>query len=342
MEIAHLLNEDVWSAWLHAAWNLGDPGGYVEVLLAALAEVDAAPVRAWRDPLAFVEPMAESVSSAMYWQPPHDQDVVLTDSRIAAVLRPVAEVVAEAPATDWWTTPVDLSALRYTSLFDNEAPSPPVLEGARGRLNGWRERRTREESDAADRPADPAAPLSAFWWCTPVEEPLVTTTRPLPGLGSVELVWEEDDFGLSDAEIWPLAPTRAPRVWEIDGPESWTRLVDRYPLEMTNARRHDWYRVTGRVGRWCIPDWNAVAADWDAVHLTVAGYLTTATRACILADGESATVLGGWNPDQTWWLTDVLAEASGPQRWHDSGGASGTDLVWQPLPSSDRHREPRK
>ncbi len=333
MEVAHLLDEDVWPAWLHAAWNLGEPG-YLEVLQAALAEVDAAPVRAWRDPLAFVEPMSEAVSSAMYWQPPDDQDAVLTDSRIAAALRPVAEAVAEAPATDWWSAPADLSSSRYTSLFDDEAPSPPVLEGARERLIGWHGRRLREESDAADRPADPAAPLSACWWCTPVHESLVTTTRALPGLGSIELVWEEDGLGRCDAAIWSLAPARAPRVWEIDGPESWTRLVERYPLEMTNARRHDWYRVTGRVGRWCIPDWHAVAADWDAVHLTVAGYLTTATRACTLADGKSATVLGGWNPDQTWWLTDVLAETSGPQRWHNSGGESGTGLDWQPAPAA--------
>lgn len=132
-----------------------------------------------------------------------------------------------------------------------------------------------------------------------MHESLVTSTRALPGPGSVELVRLEDCLGRRDAAIWSLAPVRAPRVWEIDGPGSWIRLVDRYPLEMTNARHHDWYRVTGRVGTWCIPDWNAVAADWDAVHLTVAGYLTAATRACILRDGESATVLGGWSPDQT-------------------------------------------
>jgi len=42
------------------------------------------------------------------------------------------------------------------------------------------------------------------------------------------------------------------------------------------SRRHDWWRVTGSAGAWMIPDWVAVAADYDAVHLTVGGYLTTA------------------------------------------------------------------
>ncbi len=97
---------------------------------------------------------------------------------------------------------------------------------------------------------------------------------------------------------------------------AWTLLVQQYPLEVTDGRRHDWYRTTGRVERWFIPDWEAVAADWDAVHLTVAGYLTSATRALPIADDGKWTVLAGWNPDQTWWLTDILeTSAAAPELW---------------------------
>jgi hypothetical protein len=46
---------------------------------------------------------------------------------------------------------------------------------------------------------------------------VVTTTRPLPGIGSIELAWEEDSFGPRSASVWPLMATRVPRVWEIDG-----------------------------------------------------------------------------------------------------------------------------
>jgi hypothetical protein len=158
---------------------------------------------------------------------------------------------------------------------------------------------------------------------------LVTTTRPLPGLGSIELAWEEDSFGQRNASIWPLTTIRVPRVWEVDRP-AWVGLVDRYPLDVTNARRHDWYRTAGRVGTWRMPDWSAAAADWDAVHVTVAGHLTTATRALPLGDGDAATVLAGWNPDQTWWVTDTLAITTPhPASRHNPGDRSGPDLAWR-------------
>lgn len=143
------------------------------------------------------------------------------------------------------------------------------------------------------------------------------------------LVWQEDSLGLREASIWTVEPTPTPRVWEIDGPEAWVRLVDRYPLDVTNGRRHDWYKTTGRTGTWFIPDWAAVAADWDAVHLSVAGYLTTATRALVVADGEAATMLAGWNPDQAWWLTGILATKPSADTWRREDDSSGSGHTWR-------------
>jgi hypothetical protein len=40
---------------------------------------------------------------------------------------------------------------------------------------------------------------------------------------------------------------------------------------VTKARRHDWWRATGEDHGWAIPDYPAVAADYDAIHLTVGG-----------------------------------------------------------------------
>jgi hypothetical protein len=314
MAVAQRLDQDVRSAWFSASW--GDEVTDHDALVRALQAVDPGAVRAWRDPLSFLEPLDESVSSAMYWQAPQQDDVVAAEAEVVAALRPVAEAVVAAPASAWWSTSVDLGALRYTCRYDVEPPSRPVLAGARERLRRWRAETVADDRRAArERPADPEASYSGVWWSTPAMAGLVTTTRPLPGLGSTELAWEEDSFGQRAAATWSLRTISEPRVWEVDGPRSWTALVDRYPLDVTFARRHDWYRTTGRAGTWRIPDWSAVAEDWDAVHVSVAAYLTTATRALPLADGDSATVLAGWNPDRTWWLGDVLTTTTPEPEW---------------------------
>lgn len=143
------------------------------------------------------------------------------------------------------------------------------------------------------------------------------------------MAWQEDSVGQSNAAVWTLKTTPAAQVWEIDGPNAWTELVNSYPMDVTSSRRHDWYRTTGYVGTWRLPDWRAVAADWDAVHLTVAGYLTTATRALPLNGAGAATMLGGWNPDQTWWLSDILeTETPEPDSWHNLD-PHGPNFAWR-------------
>ncbi len=75
-----------------------------------------------------------------------------------------------------------------------------------------------------------------------------------------------------------------------------------------------------------LPDWSRVAADVEAVHLTMAGYLTTAGRAVSVTDGMS-TALAGWAPDATVWLGDPPADdASAERRW------SRTDDRWTSAP----------
>ena len=97
---------------------------------------------------------------------------------------------------------------------------------------------------------------------------------------------------------------------------------------MTASRRHDWWRLTGRDGTWLIPDWAAVATRFDAVHLTVDGYLSTAGRAIPVEhpSGPAATVLAGFAPDETWWLTDVRPGLGQPVDWR----CDDDDRQWQP------------
>ncbi|KJF23547.1 hypothetical protein R4P64_23655 [Rhodococcus sp. IEGM 1366] len=44
---------------------------------------------------------------------------------------------------------------------------------------------------------------------------------------------------------------------------------------MPESRRSVWFDTTGTHCNWLIPDWAAVAEDYDAAHLSLHGYLTT-------------------------------------------------------------------
>ena len=162
---------------------------------------------------------------------------------------------------------------------------------------------------------------SGEWWSAPPHD-LVRTTRSLGDLGPAGLWLVEDSFGPDEAMTSAVAFSSGARVLELDGPDAWVDLCRRYPLEVTATRRHDWYRTTGRDSRWLLPDWAAVALDADAVHLTVAGYLTTAGRALDVTDGV-ATVLAGWDPDVTVWLNDTAIERTQSARW-----ALDADDMW--------------
>ncbi|MGO3555043.1 MAG: hypothetical protein ACTINZ_06650, partial [Microbacterium gubbeenense] len=76
----------------------------------------------------------------------------------------------------------------------------------------------------------------------------------------------------------------------------------------------DWRDTTGRDGPWVMPDWAAVAEEYDAVHLQVAAYLQAAGRALPVTD-EAATVLAGWDPDATYWFTDRVRYVGKRTRW---------------------------
>lgn len=118
---------------------------------------------------------------------------------------------------------------------------------------------------------------------------------------------------VESVRYWPVTPDRTARICEITGPDDWVALVTRYPLEVTKSRRHDWWRVAGWAGPWLMPDYAAAAADYEAVHLTVGGYLTASGRA--LAVHSARCLLAGWDPDKTYWLADALAGVGPPVRW---------------------------
>jgi hypothetical protein len=301
-------------------WAGAHPGDLTSLLgelddCVARTDLDATVTQA--SELALLAALAEPVGRAAYWQEPDDVDRALTDPRARDALRPVARAVTAAPAAQWWPSPIARDRQQYAEWID-EHDFSPRLAGAAAELAAWHAATAQDEQSARDRPDDPAAPWTGHWWSAPLLSRLPSTTRSVAGLGAVRLALVEDSLGWREARCWPVALRSdtlrsGVRSYEIAGPRQWTDLVGRYPLEVSRSRRHDWWRVSGWAGPWLIPDFAAVARDYDAVHLSAAAYLTTAGRA--LAVGGARTMLAGWDPDQSYWLTDILTLAGSAVTW---------------------------
>jgi hypothetical protein len=272
------------------------------------------------DDVTMLTALGAAVDNARYWQEPDGEDVLAASPQMRdALARVAASLAGSAPA--WWTAPVD--QIQWSVAFaDTAAPTSSHASAAR-RLASWRTETVHEESVArAERPRDPHARVSGTWWSTPPAE-LTRTTRGLGALGPVGLWLVEDAFGWDRATARPIGLPPGARVYELDGPDAWAHLCQQYPLDVTAARRHDWFRTTGHDSGWVVPDWSGVAAHFDAVHLSVVGYLTTAGRVVAVAD-EMSTVLAGWDPDATYWLSDAPPPDATEQTWTRSD-----DDVWQ-------------
>ena len=285
-----------------------------------LTEAMAAPDATMPSPTDLLAALADTVTSAMGWQPPHAEDVVLARDELRAALLPIAEAILRAPGTAWWSLPLDRAAQVDTRFVD---PRPDVStagttpSGTPGeRLLRWRDGVVAHERTVARYRAEHRGErFGGNWWVIPSGAGLDKTTRSLPDAGSASLWLTEDEFDWVSADLFPSTIDSAARVLEIAGPSDWARLVESYPLDVTGSRAPDWYEaLPARDGRWLLPDWSAVARDHDGVHVTVLAWLTTSGAAVPAGPGASTT-LAGWDPYATWWLTDATTPADTGDRW---------------------------
>ncbi len=311
-------------ATVRAAIGTSEGSPELTAVIDVLGTIDAVDVDAVSD-RQLIGHLSNAIGFAWYWQYPVDTDVIYGLESVRAALAPIAIAISQTHAASWWDDPVALDAQRYVQRFDQKWFTRPVPGGTKG-LAHWLATTIAEENRARrDRPADPAANFSGKWWSTPAFSGALPTTRPSAWLGALNLELIEDALGWDRARIWPVQVIGNPRIFEINGPSDWARLVRTYPLSVTASRRHDWYRTTSRCSEWLIPDWSGVAADYDAVHLTVNGYLRTPGVAVEVPGG--ATVLAGWNPDETYWLSGThTALVDEPTEWF----SDKVDRTWHP------------
>ncbi|MFD7022575.1 hypothetical protein [Promicromonospora sukumoe] len=266
------------------------------------------------DPETALRTLADTVTFARYWQEPDGEDMLAALPVVRAALERVAVHVAGSAAVGWWTEPLANGDQHAVTWNTDRAPAPM---GAADRLALWSaEVRAEERSALKDRPDDPTASWSGTWWSAPPSD-LTHTARSLGQHGPTGLWLVEDDMGWERAVTRRVGVPAGARVHEVDRPEAWAALCREFPLDVTAQKRHDWYRTTGRAGRWVLPDWAAVAARYDAVHLTAAAYLAAAGTAIPVGD-DTASVIAGWNPDETYWFVDTVRPERNATPWaHD-------------------------
>ncbi|MEW1708049.1 hypothetical protein AB0230_12525 [Microbacterium sp. NPDC089190] len=275
-----------------------DPG--VGDIADVLAAASAAPL----DDVALAAALRATVDVARYWQEPDTLDGLCSDPRVIGALSPLARDLLRHAGGRWNR---ERSEEQWAVQWRRPEATGPLAHDAAGALAAWdADMRAQEESAREEWPSDPTARLSGEWWSVPVR--LLSTRGGIDA--ALDLV--EDSLGEEVATVVPVVGSG--RTLEIRGAADWAALCRRYPVEVTASRRHDWFRTTGRDGRWLVPDWGRVAHEWEAVHLTTLGYLAGATRA-ITVDDEYASVIAGWEPDSTIWLADAVVESGDRQEW---------------------------
>ena len=269
-----------------------------------------------------------SVDSARYWQQPDGHDVIAGSEPVRKLLVRVAEHLAGSADAARWMRPAS-TADQWSVEGESHAgaaPSWPAGEAASAVLASWRtEVENAERRAMPDRFADPSANFSGEWWSMPPAK-LRHSTGAFTDGSPVGLWCVEDGFGWDRAETRRLSVLPSARILEITDAQAWAELCREYPLDVTAQKRHDWYRTTGRIGRWTMPDFSQAARDHDGVHLTVAAYLALAGEA-IAIDEDSASVIAGWNPDETYWFTDDARHYDEPEAWECADANSG-DAAW--------------
>ncbi|GAA2959092.1 MULTISPECIES: hypothetical protein [Glutamicibacter] len=258
-----------------------------------------------------------SVGHARYWQEPDGEDTLLASPVLTDALRRVAEHIAASVLAQWWFAPVDLRTQIHVE-FDQSDPAgsmtstgPSVFD----KLLRWKENLILTEARArAEKPTPVTAMIGGEWWSMPSSQ-LVSSTGVFTNQQPIGLSCVEDAFNWEQAVTRRVSVPPSVKILEISTANDWVQLCRKYGIEVTAHKRHEWYRSTGRDGAWVMPDWLAVSKDYDGVHLSIAGYLALAGE-CLGVEKDLATVIAGWDPGKTYWLTDDLRFYEDPVSWH--------------------------
>lgn len=238
-----------------------------------------------QDPAAL---LAEVHTRVEDWRYQHTAHLAVDELGPAHGYERIAAALAQAPAAAWWWQPLRRDAQTWICT------DPGISQGT-----GLPFRTGYAHHGDATAPA----------------ESLTTSTR-LDRLPAVELLTDHNlprHLRPTPARLsaWAISATDTARIAEIHGPADWTALVNRYPSHRVDHchapdLRAQWPEDTLI---WSI-DWQAMAKDHDAMHLSVAGWLT-ATSQVLDVPKRGHTFCEGWPTEATRWFRPVF---TGPFR----------------------------
>ena len=230
----------------------------------------------------------------------------------------LARRIVDHDGAGWWSEPI--ARAQQVWIGTGVAPIAPVTArgGNASRLRSW--------EDYAQRPVG--------WRITS------TARDGLPCL-DVVVAWQVGEWttdGSTRCAVMPVSDDA--RIYEVSGPAEWHELCRNYPSV--------YGRSDGPAGAsTLVPRWDAVAEDWDGVHLTFLGLLTTPFVR--IASEAGASMMWSWDTEGTVWLEGAELEpdgVSGPltvDRERALTGLQTPDLRGLPLvesPSFVRLRAP--
>ena len=187
-----------------------------------------------------------------------------------------ARALIKHPDIAWWFEPVDMNRQAWLSIHGTP---DKFIYGTPPNTNGWH------------RPQNPSRPWERY-----AQKPLSnqhTSTLYGPRLTSQLIAYDERvgdyycDFPLA---WWAMRFPQDARVFEIHGPADWHELCVRYPASGNDDDR-------------LVPNWGGISEEWDGVHLSLGGLLTTEQARYESSAGW--TMLEFWHAEQTYWLRSL-------------------------------------
>jgi hypothetical protein len=294
---------------------------------------------------------AQERSDVPWWDIPDTADLGAMGDVVSGLqARPVGELLAlavdaaESNAGPWNQHAPAKVATALSTAPDRRALDAAVVERLGSILETPLEPDSQEwwwspwpwEVTARFRPLGEGEHSRMRAWCTASWEGIWTVSAPDDELAdSLVSTWELD-YATSR---WHLAVDDSARVFEVDGPGDWERLVRGYTAEgqvgghwelpspdqgnVEALAKLDGQRaMRTNIGRFLVPDWNAVAEDWDGVHLTWGGFLTTEGLVIDMGDDDVA-MLRGWGSERTLFLNPVLSDPEPLERPALTGRVNG-------------------